>query len=274
MTPAEQWSRSHQLLRERRYAEAWPLYEARRALPIDVWIPITDAPEWRGEPLAGRRIVVCAEQGYGDQMMFGRYLGALAAQGAEVVIACDPRALARLFETLGYWTRPCWTDRPIPPCDFWAPFGSLPLRLGSPAPPPPKYLDIPGGAAGGVGVLARGAPGHAHDRHRSLPPAFEERLRALGRDLAPAATGAHDFLATAEIVAGLDLVITVDTALAHLAGAMGKPCWVLLPFDGLDWRWNDAVKSDWYPDFRLFRQPRPGDWESVFQAVEGALAAL
>jgi ADP-heptose:LPS heptosyltransferase len=121
-------------------------------------------------------------------------------------------------------------------------------------------------------VVTRGNPDHPKDATRSLWGQDAERLLTLGRDLAPPATGARDFYETAQIVAGLDLVVTVDTSVAHLAGAMGKECWVLLPRLAMDWRWNDGERSDWYPKMRLWRQPPEGGWGSVLDEVETALA--
>jgi hypothetical protein len=258
------------LLAQRRYAEAWPLYEARRTIQGG-GEPIASCPEWQGEPLAGRRLVVVMEQGLGDQIMFSRYLPVLQAEGAEVVAACDPRTLARLFERSGFATAPFL--RPgsrLPAADYWVFMCSVPLRLGRPDPAPAVYLSGQGGGQG-IGVVTRGNPTHQNDAHRSLGEAEAAALLALGRDLSPAATGALDFLETAEIIAGLNLVITVDTSVAHLAASMGKPCWVLLPRVSLDWRWNDGERSDWYPGVRLFRQAAPHSWPAVIDRVRDAL---
>jgi hypothetical protein len=263
------------LLALRRYDAAWPFYEARRQV-LPIADPQTTAPEWRCEPLAGKTLAVVREQGLGDQIMFGRYLAQLDAAGAEVVLACDPRSIARLFESAGRRTRayPLGARGPLPRCDYWCFFGSLPLRL-TPDPPPAAYLaDFAGGGGGGIGVVARGSPAHVYDRRRSLPPTAATRPLSMGRDLLPEATGAFGLLETAEIVTGLDLVIAVDTSVVHLAGAMDKPCWVLLPRVGLDFRWNDGVASDWYPQLRLFRQREAGDWDAVLDEVSAALRGL
>jgi hypothetical protein len=277
MTPESSLSplgRGMRLLAAGRYAEGWPLYEARRQfMSPPPPTPVARQPEWLGEPVAGRRIVVCAEQGWGDQLMFGRYLGQLRERGADVVVACHPFVIGRFFASLGHAVSPFFIDRAIPDGDYWSLIGSLPLRLGAAPPPPPVYRPLELPREGGIGVVARGSPTHWNDANRSLPAPMAERLLALGRDLSPEATGAHDLLHTAEMMARLDLVITVDTAAAHLAGAIGKACWVLLPHAGLDWRWGDGVRSDWFPAMRLFRQPAPGDWGSVLDAVEQALAA-
>ncbi len=266
-------SLSLSLLAQRRYPEGWACYEARRPA-TNIRDPIARCPEWRGEPLAGRRIVVAAEQGIGDLLMFGRYLAVLAAQGAEVVVACEPGNVGPLFRAAGWATAPFKDGGDLPDADFWVFFGSLPLRLGAAPPAPPVHLDAwsGGGGGGGVGVVATGSPVHRYDRYRSMPPEAAQALRALGRDLSPGATGARSLVDTAEIVAGLDLVIAVDTSIVHLAGSMGKPCWVLLAQVGMDFRWNDGVRSDWYPEMRLFRQPAPGDWAGLLAEVRRALA--
>jgi len=257
------------LLAKRRYAEAWPLYEARREV-LGIADPAAGCPEWRGEPLHGKRLLVTPEQGVGDQIMFGRWLPELRACGVEVSIAADPRGISPLFQAAG-----CDVGRPggpLPEADFWCFAGSLPLRLGAEAPAAAVWLpDFGARGGGGIGVVTRGSPTHRYDRYRSLPDEAAAELLSLGRDLQPEATGAADFRETAEIVAELDLVIAVDTSIVHLAGSMGKPCWVLLSLTGADFRWNDGVRSDWYPQLRLFRQPAPGDWNAVLAEVSRAL---
>jgi hypothetical protein len=146
-----------------------------------------------------------------------------------------------------------------------------------------------------VGVVWAGAPAHKHDARRSLPlisfaPLFAQKnatFFSLTRDLRPGdaqhlplypvedlAPRLTDFAATARIVAGLDLVVTCDTSTAHLAGGMGKPVWVLLPFSP-DWRWlRDGDESPWYPSARLFRQKKPGDWPGVIAEVVRALESF
>jgi hypothetical protein len=260
------------LLALRRYAEAWPLYEARREVSEEP-PPLTDAPEWDGKAVAGERLTVVGEQGFGDQIMFARYVPGMVAAGADVTVACNPRELARFFETAGFAT----TSYPSPGAPMrsagsWALLNSLPAKLGALGPPPPVYMSLPEPSTiSGVGVAVRGNPANYNDANRSLPPEAAAELLKLGRDLSPQATGTRDFLETAEIIAGLELVITVDSAPAHVAGALGKPCWVLLPRLGMDWRWNDGERSDWYPQARLFRQDRAGDWSTVLQRVREAL---
>jgi hypothetical protein len=260
-TAEARFTQALSLLREGRFADAWPLYEARKNLDrIDLFHPITTMPEWAGEDPSGKRVVVCAEQGFGDQIMWGRYLGLLRDAGADVVVVCHPR-LMRLFETLGFWTRPCFTDQPIPEGDYWTHFGSLPLRLGAFEPPEPNYFGLTG-SGGGVGVLT-----FAGQPNRTLPPRQRDQLLSLGRDLSPQATGAFDFFDTARIVAELDLVISVDTAVANLSASLGKPTWVLLP-PHPDFRWGpQGGRSAWYPDVVQFRQSQSGNWQSVLAQV-------
>ncbi|MBS0331803.1 MAG: hypothetical protein JSS35_03470, partial [Proteobacteria bacterium] len=146
--------------------------------------------------------------------------------------------------------------------------------------PKAPYLRPPAGApaeGGGVGVLTRGRPEHPNDANRSLGPEAAARLLALpgARSLHPDDTGAADFADTAALIAPLDLVISVDTAVAHLAAAMGKPTWILLPAFMNDWRWMEARSdSPWYPTARLFRQPAmDSGWSPVLDDVEAAFAA-
>jgi hypothetical protein len=290
-------------------ATGFALYEARfgdprlrtppRPLPY---------PRWSGtEPLAGQRILLHAEQGLGDTLQFARYVPLVAARGATVVLEA-PAPLAGLLGQLDGVTAVVARGGPLPDVDWHCPLGSLPLAFGTtlasiPAGVP--YLRAePGDVAGWraapgdrrprVGLVWAGNPRHRNDRRRSLPLAalaplargpwqlvglqkdigLDDAQRLAGWQAIDAGPRLRDFAATAAALTALDLVVTVDTAVAHLAGALGRPAWVLLPY-APDWRWLlGRADSPWYPTLRLFRQPRPGDWASVVRLVTAALAEL
>ena len=144
--------------------------------------------------------------------------------------------------------------------------------------PNAPYLSAaPVRAPGRIGVMTTGNPNHTNDANRSLPPALAQRLLRLpgATSLALADTGASDFADTAAIIAGLDLVITVDTAVAHLAGALGRPVWILIPSIMTDWRWMEGrTDSPWYPSATLYRQSNAGDWAPEIARIETAVAKL
>lgn len=301
---------SYLLLRQARFEEGWACLEARGGFePLAAHMA---RPRWRGEPLAGKSLLIGYESGHGDVLQFCRYVSVLKAQGAScITLTCHP-ALKTLLVTLDGVDEVIAYDEPIPAdgWDFWAPLLSLPglckTRLDSiPAHLPYLHADpkriakwAPSLPASGlrVGLVWKGSPQHENDADRSLP--HLEALTHLGamagvrfvslQKGAGEAEAAHppaglplldlgsrmaDFADAAAIVAGLDLVICVDTAVAHLAGALGKPCWVLLPDYKTDWRWlTGRSDSPWYPGtLRLFRQKTAGDWAKVVTEVGTAL---
>lgn len=276
------------LLSVGRYREGWSLTEARLALRPDAAPPITlSFPEWRGEPLAGRSILMWFEQGLGDQIQFVRFAGALKAAGAaHVAISCRP-ALAALFVGVPGVDEviPVGADERIAVrrYDLWTRFLTVPGRLGTTLEtlPPTPYVFAPPGRRdqwsgwSGVGFAWRASPTGFNARNKTIPDPLAARLIGLGaRSLHPEDTGARDFADTAAIIDQLDLVISIDTSVAHLAGAMGRPCWTLIPRLHADWRWlRDRTDTPWYPTMRLFRQQTPHDWSETIEAVADALVA-
>lgn len=266
--PDARWGLAWLLLARGAYQEAWPLYEARTEVPsTSIRRPSFSFPEWQGGPISS--ILLYPEQGLGDQIMFARYALELKERDVKVTMITPP-SLERLFRGMGVDAIAGAQGLAVPRRDAWAMVGSLPRWLGAPG--YANYLQ--GSARGeGIGVVTRGAPSHPKDAQRSLPEAYAAELLWLpgAVNLAPESTGATDFEDTRRIIVGLERVITVDTAVAHLAGAMGKPVWVLLSHDP-DWRWGwSGQTSAWYPSARLFRQSSPGDWRGVLDDVRAAL---
>jgi tetratricopeptide (TPR) repeat protein len=265
---------------------------------------------WLGEyPLARKTVLLHAEQGLGDTIQFARYVPLLAASGAKIVLEVQSELTALLARLDGGAQIIARGETP-PHFDVHCPLGSLPLALRTePASVP---ADIPYLSADDValakwsarlGALQRprialawsGNADHYNDRNRSIPfarlaPLFGAAARFIGvqRDVRSADAEAlagekrlmqvggelENFTDTAAVIALADLVISADTAVAHLAGAMGRPLWVLVPF-APDWRWTlDGEASPWYPTARLFRQSALGDWDGVIARVTAELARL
>lgn len=296
------------LLQQGNYRAGWAEYEWRRRMPD--WGSAEQRqmtiPQWRGEALDGAPILLHAEQGLGDALQFLRYVPLVAARGGRVVLRV-PASLRRLCTSMPGIERILDDGVPLPDIPWQCPLLSLPAAFGTElgSIPKPPYLRADPAAVAAwkerlgphlglrVGLVWAGAPGFKRDQRRSLPlaafrtfaglrgieffalqkgPAAEQLRRpprglAL-RDLGPAL---DDFAATAAAIGALDIVVTVDTAVAHLAGAMGRPVWILLPF-APDWRWLlGRSDSPWYPSARLFRQPEPGAWDPVLARVAGEL---
>ena len=247
-------------------------------------------PQWDGSDPAGRTILVHAEQGFGDTIQFARYLPRI---GSHVVLCCD-RPLVPLLAQL-HGVDVVAKDAAIPAYDCWIDQMSLPrvfaTRLET-IPAAEGYLRaepwsgaLPDGFK--VGLAWAGNPAHSNDRRRSMPANTMQRILAVpgvsfislqvgvrAGDFPLSSPRLVDFAETASLIAALDLAITVDTAVAHVAGALGKPAWVMLPY-APDWRWLlERSDSPWYSSLRLFRQPVPGDWDAVTREIAGELARL
>jgi hypothetical protein len=300
---------SYLLLRRGQYEEGWRVHKAGERAATAFNFPF---PEWQGEDLAGQAILIGPEGGHGDMIQFCRYAPLLKARGAaRVGILCHP-ALTRLFASLDGVDEVLGLEAGLPGdgWDCWTLPLSLPLHFGTrldtiPAALPylraePERVEAwrPRLPKAGlrVGLAWKGDPRFETDGDRSLTSladlaplwavsgvAFvslqkgqgehEAAAPPAGQPLIPLGSQVEDFADTAAIMAGLDLIITVDSAAAHLAGALGKPCWVLLPAYRTDWRWlTGRADAVWYPGvLRLFRQDEDGDWSGVVRAVAAAL---
>jgi len=290
------------------FAQGWRSHEAR--LELDHHRGRQEEVTgrlWRGESeIAGETILLHAEQGLGDTLQFVRYVPMVAARGAQVWLKADAILLPLLASVPGI-ARLMPLNEASPEVAWCAPLLSLPLAFAttlSTIPAQVPYLRADPARVRAwrsrlgtdrrrqIGLAWSGNPEHPHDRLRSIPLARLTPLLARrdcvvhviqptpreddGASLTAFALHHHgalltDFAETAALMACLDLVISVDSAPAHLAGALGRPTWVLLAWHA-DWRWmRDRHDSPWYPTMRLFRQPQAGDWESVVAAVAAAL---
>ena len=293
------------LLMAGHYERGWRHYEWRWQL---AWSPPRGfmQPQWSGEDLAGRTVLIHPEQGLGDTLQMMRLAPMVTARGGRVVLEVQ-RPLLRLAQSLAGVAEIVAVGDKLPSFDLHCPLFSLPAALGlrlDTVPGRPYLAADPalvrrvsrfGGTSGPrIGLVWRGAEriGRHVNEERSIPL---ERLAPLlatrsatffslqmdpGADclrsmcefgMTDLMTGVSDFAETAAHVQGLDLVISVDTSTAHLAAAMGKPVWLLSRYNGC-WRWlKDRSDSPWYPSMRIWRQDRPKDWEPVIARVAAAL---
>lgn len=289
------FNHAQNLLLAGRFAEAWPLYEARLAFLPEQVFPENGAKPWQDESLDGKSLLVWHEQGLGDTIHFSRFLPGLLERAESVVYRAQTSLCGLMSAVLpGISVVP--DNAPLPATDFHVPLLSLPGRLGLPTSglPLPLWPAIPQvspppGSRRKIGFVCRGNPNHPDDAQRSVPTDVFCRLFDLphawvclqkqlnGRNgwsagVENPASGFRDFADTAGAIAGLDLVISVDTAVAHLAASLGVATWILLPHTP-DWRWGlSGPSTPWYPAARLFRQPVPGDWTSVIQSIENELS--
>jgi tetratricopeptide (TPR) repeat protein len=262
---------------------------------------------WLGDtPLSGKTILLHAEQGFGDTIQFARYAPVVAAQGAKVVLEVQPELKSLLLRLEGVTAVVARGEAP-PPFDVHCPLGSLPLARKTELPVVPAHIPYLSADQAHlqkwsarieklprprIALAWAGNPAHDNDRNRSIalstlapllamPASFVSVQRDV-RGSDPARLGAAtqlthlggelaDFNDTAAVLSLCDLLITADTATAHLAGAMGRPVWVLVPF-APDWRWMlDGETTPWYPTARVFRQSALADWGAVIARVASAL---
>jgi Flp pilus assembly protein TadD len=292
------------------FERGWPLYEARRIVhhQAERHFP---RPMWDGSPLSGQRVLVHTEQGFGDAIQFVRYATLIARRGGEVIVEC-PRVLKELFRTAKDVREVVPAGEPLPAFDFHVPILSQPLVFRTAADSIPREVPYlfadraqheawqhrlaPSGTRLKVGLAWAGNPANLPLRKRHISPdQLAPLLHAAHADFFSLQVGGataavpprtpttmirditehlHDFADTAALMAELDLIISVDTAAAHLAGALGRPVWTLLPCVP-DWRWGlETEETPWYPTMRLFRQRSPGEWGSVVRRVAEELKSF
>jgi tetratricopeptide (TPR) repeat protein len=300
--PETRFCRALVWLLQGEFARGWAEYEWRWQSKLALPLRHTQ-PAWDGSPLAGRSVLLHAEQGLGDTLQFVRYAALVKERGGTVVVECQPE-LVPLLRARSAIDQVVATGEALPPIDVQAPLLSLPRIFGTtpdtiPATVPYVFADpalvehwrreLGGLRAFKVGIAWQGSPTHLWDRHRSIPL---EKLTALAQvpgvrlislqhghgreqvagiadrfavlDCCRPDDASWTFADTAAVILNLDLVITCDTSVAHLAGALGVPVWVALPH-APDWRWQlGRPDSPWYPSMRLFRQARLGEWDGVF----------
>lgn len=304
------WDLAFTLLLQGNFQRGWEEYEWRW-LRKDHQARSFDAPTWQGEDLSNKRLLVYAEQGAGDTIQFARYLPLLVQRGARVILEC-PRPLVSLLQTVPGLEQVIARGEALPPVDRQCALLSLPrlfgttldsipgdvpyLRSGNKGPFLPSPAQMTNGRHLRVGLVWSGNPTHQNDARRSFSLEILRPLLAntevtfyslqpqtggvagnrqtADRDLVDLSALIGDYADTAALINQLDLVISVDTSVAHLAGALGHAVWLLLPH-APDWRWL-MQRSDcpWYPSMRLFRQPVAGDWSLVIRKVREQLNKL
>lgn len=304
-----QWNCALSMLMIGNYKDGWPLYDARLLQGPKLIHRFTE-PRWRGEDLSGKTLLVHAEQGFGDTLQFVRYIALLQQKvhPKKLVLECQPE-LKRLLARLSGVTQIVAgnVDR-LPAFDVHIPLLSLALLFDTRLETIPQtipYIEasdalrekwaarLAGEKRKRIGVAWAGRPTHPDDLRRSISfqtliPLFsleefcfvslqKDALDTQGRAESPLVDWTDelaDFADTAALISQLDLVLCVDTAVAHLAGAMGKPVWLLNSFES-EWRWmRERPDSAWYPGMRIFRQPESGDWGSVIRQVAAELTNL
>jgi tetratricopeptide (TPR) repeat protein len=299
------WNLSLALLQAGKFREGWAEYEWRWKTPsFRLFARDFGRPEWTGGDLSGKSILVHAEQGFGDAIEFCRFVPRLADLGAEVVFECR-KGLVRVFKTIDPRIKVVGLGNPLPDTDLHVPMMSLAHRLGvelDGVTPGGPYLSVPEGvgdfsdvaSASGrkIGLVWAGGGSRRDNADRSCEAAdflplldvagcrffslqvgpFADQVQLFGDKVVDLSSRLTDFAETAAAIAQMDLVISVDTAVVHMAGALGKPVWVLLskPSNGFLWMLG-RDDSPWYPNACLFRQIKTGDWRELISRVRGRL---
>jgi Flp pilus assembly protein TadD len=309
-SPEHRHNKSMAVLAAGRLREGWRLYEERwDSQQLRAGLREFGQPRWNGEPGQGGVLLLHAEQGFGDTLQFCRYAPLAAARGWRVILDVQ-RPLLRLMGSLAGVERVVASGDALPDFDRHCPMMSLPFAFGTELetiPSGPAYLAADPDQAGHwerrlaplgeglrIGLVWAGngrrqtVDLNATDRRRSMAPDLLAPLAklegihlvSLQKDASPPfpivdwMAHCEDFADTAALIAGLDLVIGVDTAVIHLAAAIGKPVWLLNRFDSC-WRWlREGDTSHWYPALRIFRQPSPGAWGPVVEAVTAELRRI
>jgi tetratricopeptide (TPR) repeat protein len=305
------WNLGFALLLSGDYPRGLAEYEWRLKVRSIVEPRHFPVPRWDGGDLTGKRILIHSEQGLGDTIHISRYIPMLAQRGGLVILEC-PMLLMNLLRDLPGLAQIVAPGEPLPAFDLHCPIMSLPLMFNttlSTIPWTGPYLHTdpklaeqwsqrlpPDPDRPRIGLAWAGRPENKVDHKRSMrldqfvplsaiknarffslqkgPAAGQARRPPDGMELIDYTNDLHDFADTAAMAANLDLILTVDTSVAHLAGALGRPAWVLLPRSP-DWRWMlDREDSPWYPTLRLFRQKTRGDWNEVMERVKGELAKV
>jgi tetratricopeptide (TPR) repeat protein len=308
-----QWNLALALLLTGQFQEGWQRFGWRHKANLDAILPSQreDPATWKGGPFPGKTLLIRYEQGMGDCLQMVRYLPAVKARGGIVLLEA-PRSLMRLLSHIDGVDKVVEAlpdGRPQTPCDLHAFIMDLPFIFGTtsdttPIPIPyikadPYLSDLWQSQLAGpgmkVGIVWAGSPRHTNDRNRSCPlhhfrtlleipcislfslqkgPARSQLASHGNWPIVDLADDLADWADTAAAIQNLDLIISVDTGVLHLAGAMGKKVWAILPFVP-DWRWMlHREDSPWYPTLRLFRQPTPRDWDSVLAAMGKELRLL
>jgi tetratricopeptide (TPR) repeat protein len=297
------------LLTAGRYVEGWQQYEFRWLdRKLTATRPTLVQPRWNGQDLEGKTLLMWAEQGFGDTIQFARFAPILKQRGASIILRVPARLKELAKGFVGVDRVVTAFEEITEPVHYQLAMMSAPMALGTTAESIPstvpylrvdedrvaRWRDKLGSDVGmKVGLVWAGNPNHENDRHRSVPASalrplwdvadaqflwLQKERRAddaphipPGAKLIDLSADLHDFADTAAAIQALDLVIAVDTAVAHMAGALGRPCWLLLPVNA-DFRWLRAgERSAWYPTMRLFRQRRLGDWADVVSRLSTSL---